>query len=223
MKKLTLTLGLLVMGTTLVSPYTEAKSLPNAQQLLLAQAKPELPAFKPESLDFKPKPVPANTRSTTTNDIQKYLDKGFELLEAEDYKGAIDSFTKVLEINPKIADAYLGRGIARTYLEDYQGSIVDFSNALEIDSKYTYAYYFRGLSRGVLEDYKGAIADFNKTIQLDRKFASAYYYRGIAYYYVGEKQKALADLQLAANLYKQEGKNDSAQAALDVIEKINQA
>ena len=43
----------------------------------------------------------------------------------EDYRGAIDDFSKAIELNPNDGGAYYNRGLAKEALEDYRGAIHD--------------------------------------------------------------------------------------------------
>ena len=43
----------------------------------------------------------------------------------KNYKGAIEDYTKAIEIDPSNAFSYLERGRAKEKLEDYQGAIDD--------------------------------------------------------------------------------------------------
>src|SRR5450432_3459529 len=47
------------------------------------------------------------------------FDAGINQCQSGDYAGAITSFNKSIELNPKNPDAYLNRGIAKSYLKDY--------------------------------------------------------------------------------------------------------
>ena len=51
---------------------------------------------------------------------------------AEDYQGAIDEFTKVLEINPKYAMAYLYRGVSYIKLGEKEKGCNDMEKGFEI-------------------------------------------------------------------------------------------
>jgi lipoprotein NlpI len=48
-----------------------------------------------------------------------------EQLCSEDYQGAIESFSNILELDPTNADAYNKRSTARSAVGDYQGAMED--------------------------------------------------------------------------------------------------
>lgn len=52
-----------------------------------------------------------------------------------EYKGANEDFTKVIESKPDYAQAYGKRGIARHHLGDEHGSNEDYSKEAELTNK----------------------------------------------------------------------------------------
>ncbi|HEX7414509.1 MAG TPA: tetratricopeptide repeat protein, partial [Bacteroidia bacterium] len=77
---------------------------------------------------------------------EDYLIKGnVKRITKKDYKGAIEDYTKAIELNPKYANAYMVRGMCKDELKDYNGSIQDYNKAIELNPKYTDAYMARGL------------------------------------------------------------------------------
>ena len=53
--------------------------------------------------------------------------------ELKDYKGAIQDYTKAIELNPNHASAYYSRGNAKVQLQDYRGAMQDYIKANEIN------------------------------------------------------------------------------------------
>lgn len=117
----------------------------------------------------------------------KYSDLGFTAYKKGDYRGAIENYTKVIELKPDDAFLYNNRGLAYFELGKYDKAISDYTKAMELKADYEVAYYNRGLAyfkKGSWrnnEPFKSAIADFSKAIELDPDYADAYYNRGLAY------------------------------------------
>ena len=86
----------------------------------------------------------------------------------ENYKEAINDFTRVIIINFKknLDIPYYNRGIAKIKLQDYEGAAADFSKAIENNPKYTAAYFNRGISKFLLNDKDGACFDWGKAKEL---------------------------------------------------------
>jgi hypothetical protein len=107
---------------------------------------------------------------------------------------------KVLEINPKDADAYLKRGIAQAEKGLYEQAISDFNKAIEIDPGDADVY----TNRGFAYDYKGnheqAISDYTKAIEINPRDAMGYVIRSTAYYFQKEYGKSWKDVEKAQYL-----------------------
>ena len=54
------------------------------------------------------------------------------------YRGAIDDFSKAIEINPKDSKAYSMRGIAKYKINDKNGACLDWSKAGELGEDNAY-------------------------------------------------------------------------------------
>lgn len=101
---------------------------------------------------------------------------------AADYKKATDEYrkdsiatiTRVIEIDPKNAEAYYNRGNVWYEKGNYNKAIADYTKAIEIDPQYAKAYNKRGLAWQDKGDYDRAIADYTKAIEINPNYAEAY-------------------------------------------------
>ena len=71
-------------------------------------------------------------------------------------KRAITSYTKAIDLNPKLVKAYDRRGSTYHALGDYQKAIEDYTKIITLDP-YIEVYYARGLAYYKLHDYQKAI------------------------------------------------------------------
>lgn len=119
--------------------------------------------------------------------------QGVDKYTQRDYQGAIERFTKAIEINSKYANAYIGRGFVYDGLKQHDKALADYNRVLEIDDRNAIAYSNRGKVYDDLKQPDKALADYNRAIKLDSQNAIAYYNRGNNYY--GRKQyyKAITD------------------------------
>jgi tetratricopeptide (TPR) repeat protein len=98
-----------------------------------------------------------------------YSLRGFALEMKGAYDKAIADWTKVIELNPKNAEAYYHRGLAWHGKGDYDKAIVDYTKAIELDPKLADAYYSRGLAWFGKGDYDKFKADSAKAKKLGHK------------------------------------------------------
>ena len=73
-----------------------------------------------------------------------YFNRAYNKSKKGDHYGAIDDYTKAIEINPTYAKAYYNRGWNKAKLKDHYGAISDFSKAIAINPTDSQAYYNRG-------------------------------------------------------------------------------
>tara|TARA_B110000459_G_scaffold202996_1_gene257765 strand:+ start:1342 stop:1863 length:522 start_codon:yes stop_codon:yes gene_type:complete len=114
------------------------------------------------------------------------IQDGLEKQEEGNLKGAIISYSKAIEINPKNFWVYSFRGSAKFDLNDFIGAILDYSKSISLNPTRTGCsdkgeiYSNRGLTKASLKDYRGALIDFSKAIELDNKNGQYYYNRGFS-------------------------------------------
>lgn len=67
-----------------------------------------------------------------------YFKQGCAKYELQDHTGAIQDFSKAIELDPKDASAYYNRGIAKKLLKDKFGALADYSKAGELGETKAY-------------------------------------------------------------------------------------
>jgi len=53
-------------------------------------------------------------------------------VKKKDYLGAINDYSKAIELEPDFAEAYFNRGLTRIFLDDLEGGSLDLSKAGEL-------------------------------------------------------------------------------------------
>ena len=61
-----------------------------------------------------------------------YFDRGNTKEDLQDYRGAIQDYSKAIELDPSDAYAYNNRGVAKYNLNDIDGACLDWSKAGEL-------------------------------------------------------------------------------------------
>jgi tetratricopeptide (TPR) repeat protein len=126
--------------------------------------------------------------------------KGVEALDKQDYDQAIRRLTKVVENDPKNADAWNARGFAYQQKKEFDKAIGDFNQAVRWDPKHALAFNNRGNTYLEKKNYRKALADYNQAIRLEPKDIEYLNNRGICYRRMGQYQKAMADHRHAIRL-----------------------
>jgi tetratricopeptide (TPR) repeat protein len=120
------------------------------------------------------------------NNPQYLKEKNFRFRSFDNFKIALELFTKAIYLNSSFFLALWARGKVFER-SDYEKAISDFTKAIEIEPNFAYGYFSRGLAKRspfakfVYGD-KEAIVDFTKALEIDPEFASAYFHRGTARY-----------------------------------------
>ena len=110
-----------------------------------------------------------------------------------DHQGAIDDYSKTIELDPENPEIYIKRGDVKLHRKvcDYQGAIDDYSKALELTNYETdkaeilalrskahqmlseiknpkdpQTFIYRAERKIFLKDYQGAIDDYSKALEL---------------------------------------------------------
>lgn len=107
---------------------------------------------------------------TNALDAETYQRRGIiRSYSEQDYQGAIEDYSKSLNLDPDNAETYNYRGTAYFRLGNYQKALLDFDRAIGLKPDLAVAYYNRGYVRQELGDKKGAIEDFRQGATLSQQ------------------------------------------------------
>ncbi|MEI6056652.1 MAG: tetratricopeptide repeat protein [Lentisphaerota bacterium] len=102
--------------------------------------------------------------------VDAYLHSATKKLYSTDSEGAIQDYTKAIELDPNNAEAYLLRGVAKNYLRDYIGVIQDSTEVIKLTPKNSAdaakAYIMRGKAKEKINDKVGALEDLSIAAKL---------------------------------------------------------
>ena len=156
--------------------------------------------------------------------IYALMNRGVDKSLLEDFNGAIEDYSKIIEVDNNNTLAYLNRGKNLKRLEKYQDAIEDFEKAIKTKGGENFWFDFpgnyfskgnefdvpmeeirfeRGLSRYEIDSLRTAFDDFYFCIQRDYELSTSYYMTGLIYIAYGKiddacialtKSKMLGDL-----------------------------
>jgi tetratricopeptide (TPR) repeat protein len=159
---------------------------------------------------------PADQKLLDTDGAQEesLFDRGVQQYNQGDLSRALMTWSEVIALNPKNANAYYSRAIVKNELHTWKNALRDYDAALEISPSFVSALLNRGSVRDDNGDYAGAIEDYDKAIRLsdddDVTKTRAYFNRGNTKLNLKDKNGACADWNIAL----QRGDQD-AQARID--------
>ena len=162
-------------------------------------------------------PKDTSRQQTTTNHTSqgtlsesKLLELGDKYAEFGSYSKAIETYTKVIRINPDYLEAYLERASCYRKMNYFSKAIADLEFILTKDKDNPLAYNALAHVFFLRNDSKKAVIYCTKAIKSSPNYATAYYNRGKAYYDLKQLDKACADWKKAWELG-----DDDAKAKLD--------
>lgn len=138
------------------------------------------------------------TKAPVTAD--EYLSRGSDRVDRGNRKGAIEDFTKAIELNPRMIAAYHQRGFQHFEAAAYDLAIADFNKVVELDPKDAVAFLNRGRAFEEKGELDAALADLNTYIRLDEKSVSGYVIRADILAQKGKHQSAIYDLNTAIEI-----------------------
>lgn len=128
------------------------------------------------------------------------LARGRCLVKTLYYSGAYTDVTRVLEINPKNAEAHKLMGQMALAENDLWAALNHFNSAIFLNPDDINLYYHRAIVMGTIGNSFGAISDLNHVISKRRDFNQAYYNRGILFMRSHQFNKAIEDFDKAEEL-----------------------
>jgi len=145
----------------------------------------------------------SQTQAQRRDEATANLNRGKVLFDKNDFAGAIDSFTKAIELKPAWAEAYFRRGYARRMHGELNKAVEDFDKATELDpqttrnslvASQTYTNHGQVLTMNL--QFDEAINDFDKAIKLLANDMRPYYERAQARLLLEDLNGAIADYSL---------------------------
>ena len=148
------------------------------------------------------------------------LATGNQQIQAQDYSGAIATFTQLIQGDQFCGEAFYRRGVAHYRNNNVHEAVSDYGKALDLDSQNSKAYYGRALARLTLNNAIGAMKDVDEAIRWQGDYAGAYKLRATIHRRQANYPRAIDDFKKAAKYYIEQRKGDEAKDCIESVEKI---
>ena len=87
---------------------------------------------KPER-ETKSRKKPEETKSRRPSDAESFLKRGLNRQAMREHDGAIEDFTKAIELDGNLSKAYAARGVSKEAKGDGDGAKADYSKSIQIE------------------------------------------------------------------------------------------
>ncbi len=145
-------------------------------------------------------PNPAKTPQPPPVSADESFARGRDLMRTEDYKGAIEAFTKATDMRPDWGQAYHSRGNAYEALEQYDAALRDYSHAVLLNPRLPLFLASRATCYIEMKRDDAALADLDQAIALKPDGPGMLVARAGIYIRRKDYRKALPDLDEAIRL-----------------------
>lgn len=122
----------------------------------------------------------------------KYKEKGKKKSANGDNAGAIQYYSKAIELRKDYDTAYYNRAIIKERIGDKKGALKDYNKAIEISPAFIEPYINQGVLKHELKDHEGELSNYRIAIKHCKPNANLYNNLGRALYDL-ERFKESAD------------------------------
>jgi tetratricopeptide (TPR) repeat protein len=120
--------------------------------------------------------------------------------QLRDFKGTIEAYTILSEINPSNVFAFKKIGYFQMQTGNTEDALTAYGKAIELDSKYISAYVNRGITEMEENNFDAAKKDFEISVQLNPKAGELRRMLGLAKISLKDTLGACMDFELAKKL-----------------------
>jgi len=135
-----------------------------------------------------------------SQNAKKYYKTGIEFVTANNYKDAIEQFTKAIDLQPDFANAYIARANAFEKLSMLKEAADDYERAATFLTNSTEIYYQCARLNYLLGNYQKAIEKADASINLKRTFPDGYVIKAKSLMALGKYEAAMSTCNTALTL-----------------------
>jgi tetratricopeptide (TPR) repeat protein len=129
--------------------------------------------------------------------IECHMNRARAYIARNEYDRAINSLNRILQIDPKSADAYSMRGLVYGAKRNFDQAIADENKAIELDGKNAFAFQRRAEAYFGKKDLAATIKDIEQALSIQPGMPEALCDRAILYSMNRNPGKAMEDLNAA--------------------------
>ena len=138
------------------------------------------------------------------HETTSFLESAIELMDKDDYVGAIASCSNVINLLSDMSaydsarsDALFFRGLSKLHLEFFVGAIRDFDNSIKLKSDCPSVFSLRAEAKESLLLWHSALSDYSIALELDPEDSERYFDRAKCKVKMGCFKDAIADFKMA--------------------------
>ena len=135
---------------------------------------------------------PKDQTAITPSDVNILFGEALASYKIRQYSDAVDSFNKVLQIEPNNTTAQFLKGSSLYEVGNYNNALEPLKQLIQLDPNNSKALYYNGLSLYNLERYNEAIIQFNRVLALEPQNTNALLYKGLSLYNLEKYNEAAA-------------------------------
>ena len=132
--------------------------------------------------------------------FEEYFKSGNEKAKTENLTGAIEDYSRAIELNQSLAKAYINRGLIKAKQNNFEEAIEDYSTYISLEPNTPQAYILRAFAYARTYKNKEAIKDYSVYIDFKPENSEAYLNRGILKQDISDYESALNDFTKAIEI-----------------------
>ncbi|MGQ9507984.1 MAG: tetratricopeptide repeat protein [Thermodesulfobacteriota bacterium] len=151
----------------------------------------------PVSLEIKKE---KGSREVTDSEIVSLFNSGVVFHHQREFSRAIETYQKVIDLNPAYIEAYNNLGIIHQEMGNFDGALKFYQKAIEIEPRYEKGWNNLGILWILKGDLQKAKDCFQKILSINPNHLESYLHLGTIWKKEGQWQKAIESYQFALSL-----------------------
>jgi tetratricopeptide (TPR) repeat protein len=132
--------------------------------------------------------------------FEEFYNNGIKMTKAGDFNGAIEQFSKAINLKPNFPLTYKNRAFLHSKIGKNEESINDYTIYLKLKPSDSEIYNSRGIIHQALGNYKAALNDFNYAINIDNGNARFHLNKGNLLIKMNKFSEGNSELKIARKL-----------------------